>query len=289
MNELSNPAFLLQINRLKSLPALPAESLRIVAAINDPLLSTDKLANVLALSPSLVARLLGLANSAYFGQSRQVLDLPTAVYQVLGLDLVKSLALGIILNVHFNAQKCPAFDAKYFWLRSLFTAVAAQRLAAANKRHRYTPATIYTSGLLQYIGVLVLAYIMPEELDTIIKDSKKQGVSLDSEIKRHLGKSHRYVGYYLLNKWQLPEIYAFILKFYLDADYKGEERELIDLLRVAQRISALLLDKPDFELDEVLVLAEQLAISRDSISGVIDYLIDHRENIQSLADIIGHG
>jgi HD-like signal output (HDOD) protein len=288
MNEHSNTLLLLSINKLKSLPALPEESLRIVAAINDPLISTDKLANILALSPSLVARLLGLANSAYFGQSRQVLDLPTAVYQVLGLDLVKSMALGIILNVHFNAQKCPAFDAKYFWLRSIFTAVAAQRLAKANNHQRYTPATIYTCGLLLYIGVLVLAYIFPEELDAIITQSKTQGVSVDSEIKRHFGKSQRYVGCYLLSKWQLPEIYPAILKLYAEAEYSGEERELINLLSLGQRISALLLDKPDFETDELLNLAEPLAISPESISFVISYLIDNRENIQSLADIIGH-
>ena len=116
MNEKLNHALFLQINKLKNLPALPEASTRILDAINDPEIPIEQLAEVLSLSPSVVARLLGLANSAYFGQSRTISSLPTAIFQVLGLDLVKTLTLGIILNVQFDTRKCQSFDTKYFWM-----------------------------------------------------------------------------------------------------------------------------------------------------------------------------
>jgi hypothetical protein len=104
----------------------------------------------------------------------------------------------------------------------------------------------------------------------IIQPIKKQGDSLDIEIKRFIGKCQHYVGDYLLNKWQLPTIHTVNFKHYLDADQRGDERELINLLRLGQCIRALLLEKPDFEMDEVLVVTEQLAVSTASVTKVVD-------------------
>ncbi|WP_347986307.1 HDOD domain-containing protein [Methylomonas sp. AM2-LC] len=289
MNINTKQAILLQINKLKTLPALPEPSLRIVSAINDPLISTDKLASVLALSPGLVVRLLGLANSAYFGQSRNVTDLSVAVYQILGLDLVKSLTLGIILNVQFNAKQCPAFNTRYFWMRSLLTAVAAQKIASANKMNRYALSTVYTSGLLLFVGMLVLAYLLPEEMDSIISHSKRQSIPVTAEIETRLGDSHYIMGYHLLAKWQLPLVLQTVVKFYNDPDFHGEERELINLLKLSQRLSAMLLNKNAVDLDELHAIGEDLAISTAGLAAIVDFLSENRENIQTLADIIGKG
>lgn len=128
MNADIGMAVQIQINKLKNLPALPEASVKILEAINDPEISIEKLANVLSLSPGLVARLLGLANSAYFGQTRPIKDLRTAIVQVLGLQLVKSLTVGIVLNVQIDTSQCKNFDSKSFWLHSLLTAMAAQKI-----------------------------------------------------------------------------------------------------------------------------------------------------------------
>ena len=130
MNDEIRQSIQLKINRLKSLPALPEASVKILEAIQNPDISIEQLAEVLALSPGLVARLLGLANSAYFGQARQIKDLRTAIVQVLGLQLAKSLTVGIVLNVQIDANRCKGFDTHAFWMHSLLTAMAAQKLVA---------------------------------------------------------------------------------------------------------------------------------------------------------------
>ncbi|MGD0960957.1 MAG: HDOD domain-containing protein [Methylomonas sp.] len=288
MSTSTNQAIYLQINKLKSLPALPEASLKIIAAINDPFLSTDKLAKVLALSPGVVSRILGLANSAYFGQPRSITDLSTAIYQVLGLDLVRSLTLGIIMNVHFDPRKCPAFDSKYFWMRSLVTAVAAQKIAAANRLNHYSSANIYTGGLLLYLGVLVLAYLMPAELDAIIHESRKQGCKVNVIIIREIGESHHYIGYILMHKWQLPALYQNVLKSFEDGDSRGEEHLLINLLKLSQRISSMLLDKREADIAELEQLGLELSVPTAGLAAIIEFLTDNHENIENLADIIGN-
>ncbi len=245
MKEKSKQSIQLQINKLKNLPDLPESSMRILAAINDPDISIDKLAEVLSISPGLVARLLGLANSAYFGQSRKINDLRTAIFQVLGLELVKSLSLGVVLNVHFDTRKCHAFNTEYFWMRSLLTAIAAQKLACHNKLQQFPPSTVYTCGLLLYIGMLVLGYLIPEKLDVILQRSKKNRTSV------------------------------------------GEEKPLINLLKLSQHLSSMLLDDKFVDMDELGILGKQLLLSDADLPRIVDELIERRESIQKLASILG--
>jgi HD-like signal output (HDOD) protein len=200
-----------QINRLKNLPALPEASVKILEAINDPDISIEKLVDVLSLSPALVARLLGLANSAYFSQHRTIDNLHTAIVQVLGLTLVKSLAVGVILNVQLNPSKCKNFDTQSFWQLSLMTAVIAQKLSAASPPSKIASATFYTGGLLLHIGILVVAFLFPDELDKILRQQPKNYAELGCDINQVLGLSHYEIGYMLLNKWQLPDVYQNLL------------------------------------------------------------------------------
>lgn len=287
MTENSTQTIQLQINRLKYLPALPESSLRILDAINDPDIPIDKLAEVLSLSPGLAARLLGLSNSAYFGQSRQISDLRTAIIQVLGLELVKSLSLGVVLNVHFDTRKCQAFSTEYFWMRSLITAQAAQKLAISNHLRPFSAATAYTSGLLLYIGVLVLAYLMPADLDIVLQCSKKNRTSVSEEIRQQLGDTHYKLGYLLLQKWQLSSVYQGVLNHFDDADFGGEEKPLIDLLKLSQRLSSMLLDDEVIDIDELKNFSKKLSLSSDGLLGIVEDLVESRESIQKLASIMG--
>jgi HD-like signal output (HDOD) protein len=288
MTETSKQAIQLQINRLKSLPALPEASVRILDAINDPDIAIEKLADVLAMSPGLVARLLGLANSAYFGQSGNISDLSVAIYQVLGLELVKSLSLGIVLNVQFDTGKCRTFNTEYFWMRSLLTALAAQKLAVGNKLPQFSPATIYTSGLLLSIGVLVLGYLIPEELNVILQRSEKNHTGAGDEIQLQLEESHYHLGYVLLQKWQLSPVYQAVLNHFDDAEFSGEEKPLINLLRLSHRLSSMLLNDDGVDMGELERLCEKLSLSTTGLSGTVDELIENRESIQKLAAIMGN-
>ncbi|MGZ4959332.1 MAG: HDOD domain-containing protein [Methylomonas sp.] len=288
MTEKSKQIIQLKISRLKYLPALPESSLKILDAINDPDVPIDKLAEVLSMSPGLAARLLGLANSAYFGHSRQINDLHTAIIQVLGIDLVKSLSLGVVLNVHFDAHKCQAFSTEYFWMRSLLTALAAQKLAIiSNGSQPFSAATSYTSGLLLYIGVLVLAYLMPDDMDIILQRSHKNGVGVSEVIRRKLGETHYRVGYFLLQKWQLSSVYQSVLSHFEDSDFCGEERPLIDLLKLSQYLSSRLLSEDAVDIEALEEWSNKLSLPTAELRKIVEKLIESRENIQKLAYILG--
>lgn len=288
MNQALRQSIELQINRLKNLPALPEASVKILDAINNPNISIDKLAEVLSLSPGLVARLLGLANSAYFGKSREITEIRSAIFQVLGLDLVKSLALGVVVNVQFDTSKCTNFKTGYFWNRSLVTAVAAQKLAERHNFHVWPPSTVYNCGLLLYIGILVTAYLFPEELNAVIFRCGQPGQpKISQELADRLGWSHYQMGYQLLRKWQLSSVYQSLLQHYEQVPQPAEAGRLQGLVKTAQSISSLLVDGCNPELDVFARLAADSSLSEGLIEEIFLELHENRQNIQQMAQIMG--
>lgn len=277
----------LQVNKLKNLPALPELSVRILEAINNPDISIEKLADTLILSPSLVARLLGLANSAYFGQSRQINDLRTAIVQVLGVELVKSLTMGIVLNVHFDAVRCKHFDTEYFWMRSLLTAVAGQKLATRSALQNYSPSTVYTSGLLLSIGVLILAFLFPEDMDAIFERCRRQSLAVGEEISREFGMSHYQVGHHLLQKWHLATVYQSVIGQFDASTTIDDEMELVPLLKASQWISGLVLDNRAMDTDQLARLANAASMPVESMVEVIEEMMANKQDIKKLASIMG--
>lgn len=287
MNEQSLKTVELQINRLKNLPALPQASVQILGAINDPNVTIDKLAEVLSLSPGLLARLLGLANSAYFGKSRDITDIRNAIVQVLGLDLVKSLALGVVVNVQFDTGKCFNFDTEYFWTRSLLTAVAGQRLASRTGYQNNSSATVYNCGLLLYIGMLVTAYLFPEELNAIFFRCKQPDqVKVGDEMISRLGCSHYHLGYQVMRKWQLSAVYQSILQQFDSPGNFDENVQLSQILKAAQLISSCVADgaTPDAMVFERIGIDS--GVSPENICEVLMELYENKQNIQQLAQIM---
>lgn len=112
---LSTQLMQLDISKLKNLPPLPEESGRILTALNDPYIELDKLVSLLSTSPILVGRLLGLANSAYFGYPGTVTNLKVAIINVLGLKLVKNLSLSILLGTALDSSRCVHFESERFF------------------------------------------------------------------------------------------------------------------------------------------------------------------------------
>lgn len=276
-----------KINGLKNLPALPEASIRILDAVNDPDVEIEKLVEVLSLSPALVARFLGLANSAYFGQPRHIKDLRSAIIQVLGLRLVRSLAVGVVLNVQLDASKCKNFDTRYFWLHSLMTAVTAQKLAAGSRIEDISPATVYTSGLLLHIGLLVMAYLFPEELDEVLSTESKSYLAINEALSLQLGLSHYQIGYLLLNKWQLPDIYQDVLRRFDEVDWTGYSARLLSILRASQQICCALLEGHGKDDDQLELIADAAELSLELVRKVFYEIRDSQENIEKLARVLG--
>jgi len=276
----------LKIAKIKNLPPLPEAGVKIISAVNDPDVSIDELVDAISLSPALLARLLGLANSAYFGRAGQIKDLRVAIIQVLGINLVKSLALSIVLNVELDTTKCKLFNADLFWMHALITSLVAQKLSVHCDDELMSPCVVYTSGLLLEIGLLTAVYIFPEQMNEIF-NSMEEGGSLSTKMNAELGQTQYQIGGMLLETWNLPEIYQIALKELYQPSFDGKEKRLILLLELSKKISTYLCVQTEEEIPDFLSLLEPLSLTKKQLNKVVSDVIQKKDGIKELATFLG--
>jgi len=243
----------LDIAKLKNLPVMPEENQRILMAINDEEISLEELSDILMTSPILMTRLIGLANSAYFGYSGKVTDLRVAVVNVLGLKLVKSLSLSILVGLTFNSASCKRFDSQRFWRDALLTAICAQTLVKSTKFKSLDANTAYTSGMVLHIGMLAVVFLYPEEVAELFELAEQEALGLDQLM---MGKAiDQYeLGGYLLERWKLPALYSDVVEEYRLDKVDYADADLHALLKVASLLRRVVRD------DQQSLSAEENAI-----------------------------
>lgn len=269
----------LQISKIKNLPELSAASMKIIDAVNDPDISIDDLATALSVAPVLVARLLGLANSAYFGCAGEITDLRVAIIRVLGLNLVRSLAMGVLLNLALDTRKCSQFNSERFWMGALLTATLSQQCSVLIRDEAIVPSTAYTAGLLLNIGLIVAVSLLPEESNLILLNAQEKISSVSEEMTGLLGVNQYDLGGLLLEHWHLPAVYQTILREFKNSAYAGSEKKMIALIKICFTLAKIILSDQHDELPPLLKQLESFGLSAAVVQAFIDKMLAKKDNI----------
>jgi HD-like signal output (HDOD) protein len=273
----------LQILKIKNLPELSAVSMKIIDAVNDPDISITDLTTVISVAPVLVGRLLGLANSAYFGCTGEITDLRVAIVRVLGLNLVRSLTMGVLLNLTLDTRKCSQFDSDRFWMDALLTATLSQQFSLLIHDEAVDPSTVYTAGLLLNIGLIVAVYLLPEESNLILKNAQENASSVSTEMTSLLGKNQYELGELLLEHWHLPAIYQTVLKEFKNSAYSGSEEKIIGLIKVCFALAKKVLSDQHDELPSLVKQLESFGLSAVVVQPIIDKILAKKDDIHLAA------
>ena len=188
---------------LTCLPGIPELYLEIAEALQSPLTSSDRIAEIASKDPALSAKLLQISNSAFFGFSRKVFSVEEAV-QMLGIGVIQSLAMAVPLFTAFDRKKCPGFHIDQVWEHSAETAAIARRIYNDHLDDSHRAEQAFAAGIMHDIGKLILAEKMPEQYEAILAESKAKHEELFKVERRVLNCTHAEVGAYLLALWGLP-------------------------------------------------------------------------------------
>jgi putative nucleotidyltransferase with HDIG domain len=186
----------------------------IIALIDDDRAGAKKLVELIE-RPGATARLLRLANSAFFGQARKVSTIPRAVL-LLGFSTVRNLALGVkvwdTLGTGVSRKELEAL-----WTHAVQVAAAARVIA--RQQRQVNPDEAFTSGLLHDVGQLVLALRFKELYwDTVRKATSTE--HLAGLEQSTLGVDHAEVGSWLLEAWNLPALMVEAVRRHHDTDVR---------------------------------------------------------------------
>jgi len=143
----------------RNLPTIPPVLARILQLCDGIDANTNDLIAVIERDQALTGKLLRLANSACFGQSRRVATIPRAVV-LLGFTTVRNLTLGVkVWDALGSGVARPRLEE--LWTHSVACAVAARELTV--RLQAGDPDEAFTAGLLLDVGRLALAVRFRDE------------------------------------------------------------------------------------------------------------------------------
>ncbi|MGA2189276.1 MAG: HDOD domain-containing protein, partial [Steroidobacteraceae bacterium] len=160
--------------------------------------------SLLRKEPALYARVLRVANSPYYGQSRSITTLDRALV-VLGLDAVRGIAAAACLDRTMSrGGEQSLIDVRALLQHSLATAAAAESLARI--RNPALASDAFIAGLLHNLGIVVQLHLESQGIKAIIELRKLA----DSRDMRALESECVSVGHeecvaVIFEAWRLPE------------------------------------------------------------------------------------
>jgi HD-like signal output (HDOD) protein/CheY-like chemotaxis protein len=231
-----NPAVKTLVARINKLPTLPATYQRLVDCLKRTDANMEDVAKIIAMDPSMSARLLKLVNSAYFGLAKPVADVARAG-ALLGLDRIMALVLGQGIFSGGDTPRVRGFSLEALWVHSVATATAAHRIAVEEGLDKEQVAAAFLAGMLHDIGKLVLAMGVPDDYARVLELAKGRPGSERELETLELQAAHTDVGAYLVGLWGLPNHIAEAIAFHEDPSTLVGPFGLPGIVHVADRIA----------------------------------------------------
>lgn len=223
------------IRAIRQIPPPPEQFGEILHIIGDDQADLMSLVDLIDHCPSVTARLLQVANSAFFGQRRTIDNVREAIIRVLGLSLTRSLTLAFFLTDRLNTKAVPNFDAERHWFCAIVTAKLAHEMGPTLRPKIELPA-LYTTGLLHNIGLLALVQTFPNEMNQLLQRDNTPLAQKTNELFR---VDHYQAGALLVKSWNLPKNISDPIALLRNIHYSGKYCQIAQLLRISAELSTI--------------------------------------------------
>lgn len=202
----------------QALPSMPRVVSEVLAELDAPDPDIRTIAATIATDPGLTARVLKLANSAYFGLSRQVGSVEEAI-ALLGFNHVRTLVTAVALSSSFHSV--PGVNLEQFWRYSLNVAKICKTLA--HSLH-LSEGEAFTAGLIHAVGDLVMHMGMPDVVARIDFGVAPLDLKRAEAEQAALGYTYADVGAAFAATWDFPDAIVRALRHQLQP-FEGDVYE----------------------------------------------------------------
>lgn len=173
----------------------------VIGLARDPDIEISKVATAIGKDPAMAAKLLRIANSAFYAQRRPSQNIRQSLV-IIGLNAALTLALSFSLVSTLRACKPNGIDYRRYWRRTLLAATASRAFAERVCKGRDEDA--FLTGLLQDVAVLAFDRTSADFYEQLPQGSNHAD-QIKYEQERLDGKDHAHYGGMLLRTWNLPE------------------------------------------------------------------------------------
>jgi HD-like signal output (HDOD) protein len=242
MNKATSPSVNLEkVLAGAQLPALPQSAIRLLELSQDPTNGPAEFAAPIESDPGLTGQVLRFVNSSYFGFSREISNVKSAITLV-GIRTIKNFALWSAVFSLMPNPRCGPFELKSLWTDSLRRAMFARTVGTQLGMKEAEDA--FTAALLQDMSVPLLAKEAPEVYAKLLKGRDDGHVRLSDLERQSFGWTHAEAAGMMARQWNLPDTFVTLIEQHLDIDqWLSEARP--EPAKVAVALSALLPATPD--------------------------------------------
>lgn len=222
------------LSKSEHIPPLPESVIRLLEVLNQTDTEPQHLERHLHNDPVLVARMLAMVNSPFFGLSRTCSSIKEAI-MVLGFRGLRSLLLASS-TAKFLQKELDWYghDQRGLWVHSVAVAAGARATAIACRLPPDKCELLFVGGLLHDIGKLLLGPYMTEAVKSA--KTKPTNPSMTEVERSMLGLDHGEAGALVAAKWNLGTDIQDIIEMHRDRTAIGDPR-LSAIMRVADAVA----------------------------------------------------
>lgn len=253
---------------LDRLPSLPQVLTKILDAVQSDRADFQHIAGIIRQDTAMTARLLGVANSSYYGRAKSCQTVERALL-FLGTETVKTIVITAAIKQFFNRFN-PHHQpfVKAFWRRSLIAANFAHILA--NLTSYNAPEEAYLCSLLMDVGQLILLNQHDRQYIDIWSAAADDNALIAAE-REHFQRAHHEIAADMIDVWQLGSFMGDAVRFHHEASAQIlDAHHLVKIINLSSLLSA-----PGPIGDEAIAQADQLfglneALTRELCSRIAE-------------------
>lgn len=197
---------------ISHIATLPEITVKIIELVDNPRSTAQDLHKLISNDPALVARILKVVNSAFYGLPGQISSINRAIV-LLGLNAVKNIVIAASLAKLFRGGRLSAnFSAKDLWTHSIAVGVMSRLLVS--RLNNTLPDEAFLAGLIHDLGILVELQTLREPLVQVVERAAREPgryVDIETDV---IGVDHQALGAGLTAKWKFPRSFQYVTGFH---------------------------------------------------------------------------
>ena len=207
-----------------SLPTLPTVAFKLISISSREETSISDIAYLISKDASLSAKVLKIANSAFYNLPCKISTIHQAVSR-LGMNAIRSLVLSVSFLSVKTKNKNGLFNYEKFWEQSLSNAVAAKLIMTEISTSDWEE--IFIAGLLQNIGELFIALTFPQQYEQVLLEASQSGKDIVELEQQIIGADHTFVGYEVTKNWGFPAVLTDTIQYHhYPEGYKFNDKKI---------------------------------------------------------------
>jgi putative nucleotidyltransferase with HDIG domain len=206
-----------------ALPLMPEVMIKVQQMIKSPRTSPAQLAKIIETDSAMVAGILKVANSAYYGFRGKVATIQhaAALFGTRRLaELIMAISAGAVLGKSMDGYGLKAYD---MWRHSIAVACAAGEIATALGSD--APDSAYIAGLLHDVGKIILdPYIRHRKVLFDNYAAAHPNKPIQDAERDIFGFDHAVIAAILCETWNLPRSISFGIRHHHQPSSAGDHQ-----------------------------------------------------------------